>query len=419
MPAVSHFWHPFADMAAVDGHELVIVRGDGVHVWDADGRRYLDGAASLWYCNVGHGRREIVDAVAAQMGQLEAYHVFGDVANLPALALAERLAALAPTPGSKVFLTSGGADSIDTAVKLARLWHAAHGEPGRTHVISREHAYHGTHGIATSILGMPYREGFGELVADTSRVAWDDAAALEAEILRVGSERVAAFVFEPVIGAGGVLPPPAGYLDAALDVCRRHGVLTIADAVIGGFGRIGDWLAVERLGLEPDMIVFAKGVTSGYLPLGGVIASARVAEPFWAERGRPFSHGATYSGHPACCAAALANLDLLERDGLVHRALEVEGSFHAALRVLEAHPLVREVRGGVGLMAAVALDPEAVDDLGAAASQLWAGARRAGLLTRWLWDGVAIAPPLIVEDSHVAEAVRMLEEGLDGVASSR
>ncbi len=354
------------------------------------------------------------------MGRLEAYHVFGDVANRPALELAERLAALAPTPGSKVFLTSGGADSIDTAAKLARLWHATRGEGTRTHLISREHGYHGTHGIATSILGMPYREGFGELVSDTSRVAWDDPAALEAEILRVGPEQVAAFVFEPVIGAGGVLAPPPGYLDEITAICARHGVLTIADAVIGGFGRLGGWFAVERFGLAPDLIVFAKGVTSGYLPLGGVVVSPRVAEPFWTTRGRPFSHGATYSGHPTCCAAALANIALLERDGLVDRAVALEGSFHARCASLEAHPLVREVRGGIGLMAAVALDPERVDDLGAAATELWAGARRAGLLTRWLWDGVALAPPLIVEDDRTcARWSSCSGEGLEAVASRR
>ena len=385
-----------------------------MHVWDVDGRRYLDGAASLWYCNVGHGRREIAEAIAEQLGRLEAYHVFGDVANRPALELAERLSALAPTPGSKVFLTSGGADSIDTAAKLARLWHATRGEGTRTHLISREHGYHGTHGIATSILGMPYREGFGELVSDTSRVAWDDPAALEAEILRLGPSQVAAFVFEPVIGAGGVLAPPPGYLDEITAICARHGVLTIADAVIGGFGRVGGWFAVERFGLAPDLIVFAKGVTSGYLPLGGVVVSPRVAEPFWTTRGRPFSHGATYSGHPTCCAAALANIALLERDGLVDRAVALEGSFHTTLRSLEAHPLVREVRGGIGLMAAVALDPERVDDLGAAATELWAGARRAGLLTRWLWDGVALAPPLIVEDSARARDGRAAGGGAGG-----
>lgn len=401
-------------MAAVNGRELLIERGEGVYVWDATGKRYLDGAASLWYCNVGHGRREIAGAIAAQLDRLASYHVFGDVANGPALELAERLSALAPTHGSKLFLTSGGADSIDTAGKLARLWHATGGEPSRTFLIGREHAYHGTHGLATSILGMPYREGFGTLVAETAQVAWDDASALEAEILRLGPERVAAFVYEPVIGAGGVMIAPDGYLDAVTEICRRHGVLTIADAVIGGFGRIGEWFAVERFGLEPDLIVFAKGVTSGYLPLGGVVASARVAEPFWEAPGRTFAHGATYSGHPTCCAAALANIQLLERDGLVHRARSLEGPFHAALRSLESHALVGEVRGGVGLMAAVGLEPDLVARDPDVATRLWRGAREAGLLTRWIRDGVAVAPPLIVEDEHIAEMVDALEIALDG-----
>lgn len=409
-------WHPFADMARVDGAELVIERAEGVHVWDTTGKRYLDGSASLWYCNVGHGRREIFDAITAQLDRLAAYHVFGDVANPAAIELAEKLSSLAPLRGSKVFLTSGGADSIDAAAKLARLWHAVRGEPARTHLIGREHAYHGTHGIATSILGMPYREGFGTLVAETAQVAWDDAAALEETIVRLGPERVAAFVFEPVIGAGGVRIAPDGYLAEVSAICARHGVLTIADAVIGGFGRIGEWFAVERFGLEPDLIVFAKGVTSGYLPLGGVVVSPRVVEPFWSEPGRPFSHGTTYSGHPTCCAAALANIALLERDGLVHRARSLEVPFHSALSALETHALVGEVRGGVGLMAAVALDPELVEADPDAATRLWRAARDAGLLTRWIRDGVAVAPPLVVEDEHIAEMVDVLGSALDRVA---
>lgn len=411
-------WHPFARMAEVTGHELVIERGEGVFVWDTDGRRYLDGAASLWYCNVGHGRREIAEAVAAQLRRLEAFHVFGDLANRPAQELAERLSSLAPQPGSKVFLTSGGGDSIDTAAKLARLYHVASGEPGRTHLISREHGYHGTHGIATSIVGMPYREGFGELVPGTSRVQWDDAGALEAEIVRLGAENVAAFVFEPVIGAGGVLAPPPGYLQAVAEICARHGVLTVADAVIGGFGRIGGWFAVERFGLAPDLIVFAKGVTSGYLPLGGVVASPRVAEPFWTTPGLTFAHGATYAGHPACCAAALANIDLLEGEGLVDRALAVEGPFHEALRTLESHPLVGEVRGGVGLMAAIALAPDVLESDADVTTRFWREAREAGLLTRWVRDGVALAPPIVVEDEHVALMVESLGAALHRVAAT-
>jgi putrescine aminotransferase len=408
-------WHPFADMRAVDGNELVLVRGEGVFVWDAQGRRYLDGASSLWYANVGHGRREIADAVAAQLAQLETFHVFNEFANPPALALAERLAALAPQPGSKVFLTSGGGDSIESAMKLARLYHGVRGEPRRTHLISRSNGYHGTHGIGTSILGMPGREGFGLLVEQTSQIEWDSLDALEVEIARLGAETIAAFVYEPVIGSGGVLPPPVGYLEGVEEICHRHGILTVADVVIGGFGRLGEWLGVERFGLKPDLIVFAKGVTSGYLPLGGVIVAPGVAEPFWDDERRSFAHGATYSGHATCCAAALANLDLLDRDGLVHRARELERPFHARLAELEEHPLVGEVRGGVGLMAAVALEPELLEHEPDAATRLRILARDAGLLTRGLRDGVALAPPLIVEDEHVELTVASLAAALDGL----
>lgn len=412
---MTSLWHPFADMSAVDGAELVLVRGEGVFVWDEHGRRYLDGSSSLWYANVGHGRREIADAVAGQLAALDAYHVFGDVANRPALELAERLAGLAPRPGSKVFLTSGGGEAIETAAKLARLVHRVRGEPERRQLISRTAGYHGTHGIGTSILGLPYKDEFGPLVQETSQVAWDDPQALEAEIERLGAANVAAFVFEPVIGSGGVLVPPEGYLQAVAGICRRHGVLTVADSVIGGFGRLGTWLGVERFDLEPDLIVFAKGVTSGYLPLGGVIAAPAVAEPFWKAPGRSFAHGATYAGHPACCAAALANLDLLAADDLVGRARRVEASFHERLCRLEGHDLVAEVRGGVGLMAAVALEPELVERDADAPRRLWRGAREAGLLTRSLRDGVGLAPPLVVEDEHVELALQALEAALVGL----
>ena len=402
-------------MSAVDGAEVVLVRGEGVFVWDEHGRRYLDGSSSLWYANVGHGRREIAAAVAAQLETLESFHTFGDMANRPALELAHRVASLAPEPGSKVFLTSGGGDAIETATKLARLVHVVRGEPERRHLISRTGGYHGTHGIGTSILGLPYKDEFGPLVQQTSQVAWDDPAALEAEIARLGADTVAAFVFEPVIGSGGVMPPPEGYLAAVTEICRRHGVLTIADSVIGGFGRLGTWLGVERFGLRPDLIVFAKGITSGYLPLGGVVAAPSVAEPFWSTPGLSFAHGSTYFGHPTCCAAALANLDLLAADDLVGRALGLESEFHRRLSQLAAHDLVGEVRGGVGLMAAVALDPDVVARDPHAPRRLWLGAREAGLLTRSLRDGVALAPPLIIEDEHVELALQALAAALDGL----
>jgi putrescine---pyruvate transaminase len=414
---VTALWHPFADMAAVSASgELVIARGEGVRVFDEAGRRYLDAASSLWYANAGHGRPEIREAVHRQLAALDAFHAFGDFANRPALELADRLAALAPKPGSKVFLTSGGGDSIETATKLARLFHSVGGEPGRRFLISRTNGYHGTHGIGTSILGMPYTAGFSPLVEETAQVAWDDVGALEQTIERIGAARVAAFVFEPVIGSGGVLVAPPGYLQGVQELCRRHGIVTIADAVIGGFGRLGDWLAAERFGLEPDLIVFAKGVTSGTLPLGGVIVAPRIAEPFWAAPGGPtFDHGQTYSGHPVGCAAALANLDVLEREGLVERTRAREGTFHAALSALTAHPLVSSVRGGVGLMAAIALEPDRVEADPGLPGRLWSSARDNGLLTRWLRDGVAVAPPLVIEDSEVDEIVDSLAAALAAI----
>ena len=410
----SPLWHPFADMSAVAGHEFVIARGEGCWVWDAAGRRYLDGSSSLWYCNVGHGRAEIRAAIEAQLGEIEAFHVFGDFANAPALALADRLAALAPQAGSKVFLTSGGGDSIDTAVKLARQHHHAAGHPERRVVLHRTHGYHGTHGIGKSILGMPYRDEFGPLVEDTIEIAHDSLIELTAVIDRVGAERVAAFVFEPVIGSGGVYPPAPGYLEGVQELCRQHGIVTIADIVITGFGRIGEWLAVERFGIEPDLIVFAKGVTSGYLPLGGVIAAPRIAAPFWSgEAG--FMHGQTYSGHPVCCAAALANLDVLEANGLVHRAREQEGWFRDALAPIADHPLIGEVRGGVGFMAAIELAPDLLEANPGVATALWRAAREAGLISRGLWTGIALAPPLTIDEDELQFAVTAVTVALDAI----
>ena len=412
--STSALWHPFSDMGSRSA-PIEMARGEGVWLWDTDGNRYLDGSSSLWYANVGHGRPEIARAISDQLARLETFHIFGDFINRPATELADRLASLAPMPDAKVFLTSGGGDSIEAAVKLARLHHAVRGEPSRQFVISRVQGYHGTHGIGTSILGMPFTEGFGELVHDTARVPWDSAEALEAEITRLGSDRVAAFVFEPVIGSGGVLVPPEGYLEDVIRICRAHGVLAIADAVICGFGRLGSWFGVERWDIEPDMIAFAKGVTSGYLPLGGVIASAEVAEPFFAEPGRMFAHGATYCGHATCCAAALANIGLLEQADLVHRAALIEREFHERLSSLTSHSLVRTVRGGVGLMAAVVLESQSLGERSALATDFWLAARRQGVLTRSLFDGVAVAPPLIIDEEQQDMLVASLRAALDDV----
>src|SRR5919109_2189521 len=343
------YWHPFADMASVvSGGELVLDRGEGCYVWDVDGKRYLDATASLWYCNAGWGRSEIGEAVAAQMAKLPAYSNFGDIVTPVTRELADRVAGLAPVEGSKVFLTSGGSDSIDTATKMARHYWQLLGETERTILVRREKAYHGMHTAGTSLAGIPANaSGHGALIEDVIEVPWDDADSLRAAIEDVGPERVAAFFCEPVIGAGGVFPPPDGYLDAVRQVCRDTGVLFVCDEVITGFGRCGDWFAASRFGLEPDIVVCAKGITSGYLPMGAVLASPRVAEPFWASGAGMWRHGYTYSGHATVAAAALANMAIIEREGLCRRALELEDLLLDALAPLVEHPLVEEVRGGL------------------------------------------------------------------------
>jgi putrescine aminotransferase len=415
------FWHPFADMAAVVAQgELVLERGEGCTVWDTEGRRYLDATASLWYCNVGWGRREIGEAVAAQMSSLPAYSTFGDIANRPALELAERVAGLAPVPGSKVFLTSGGSDSIDTATKMVRRYWQLLGEADRTVLVRREKAYHGMHTAGTSLAGIPANAaGHGALIQDVLEVPWDDADSLRAAIEDVGEDRVAAFFCEPVIGAGGVYPPPDGYLESARAVCRDTGVLFVADEVITGFGRCGDWFASGRFGLEPDVVVCAKGISSGYLPLGAVIASPAVADPFWREGAGMWRHGYTYSGHAAAAAAALVNIDILEREALPARARSLEGSFLDALKQLSDHELVGDVRGGIGLLGAVNVRADLVEEDPAIGASAGAAAREAGVLVRPLVGGaLAVSPPLTIDEAQIQEIVDGLREGLDAVAAA-
>lgn len=413
---MTRFWHPFADMRAVRGSgELVIDRGEGYHVFDSEGRRYLDAGASLWYCNVGHGRTEIAQAAFEQMKRLEAYSTFGDLTSRPVAALTDRLSRIAPVPDSVSFLTSGGSDSIDTAVKLARLYHRVMGEPQRTYVLTRFRAYHGMHAAGTSMAGIaPNQQGYGPLIADTRRVEWDSHDDLLDVMEEVGAENVAAFVCEPVIGAGGVFPPPPGYLEKARSICRDAGVLFIADEVITGFGRTGAWFASERWNLAPDIITCAKGITSGYLPLGAVIASPWIAEPWFEGDAGMWRHGYTYSGHTTVAAASNANLDIMERERLVRAAALLEGRLAAGLRPLADHDLVSEVRAGVGVLAAVQLSAEAVDEDPALPDRVIAELRRHGVLTRILFgNALQISPPLILDDAGITELATGIRAALD------
>ena len=419
--ATSRFWHPFADMGAVSQRELLIERGEGVWVFDSEDRRYLDGTASLWYANIGHGNPEVAARVAEQMGRLEAYSTFGDFGNRPANELSERLASHAPMEGARVFLTSGGGDSIDAAAKIARRHWIQQGHPERVHLISRTQGYHGTHGFGTSIGGIEANtSNWGPLVPAVSSVAYDSLPALEAEIERVGPENVAAFFCEPVIGAGGVYPPPEGYIEGVADLCEEHGILLVIDSVICGFGRLGTWYGIERWeDVRPDMITFAKGVTAGYLPLGGVLVSDAVAAPFFEAPGGPMlRHGATYAGHPACCAAAMAVLDVYERDGLFERSRELESTLAQALAPLADHPAVAEVRSGLGLLAAVQLAPEVLEQDSGAVAKVAQGAREAGVLVRPLLGAIAMSPPLTVEQEHVDLLAQAIRNGLDSLDSA-
>lgn len=407
------FWHPFAAMGAVRRSEFVVTRGEDVWLWDEAGNRYLDATASLWCVNVGHGRREIADAVAAQMRELATYHTFTDFANRPALELTRRLAGIAPVPGAKIFLVNGGGEAIDTAAKIAREYHVRTGHPERTVLISRRHGYHGTHGFGTALAGIPANRVAAPFVPDVVQVEWNDPAALEAEIERIGPERVAAFFVEPVIGAGGVYPPPPGYVERVREICTRHGVLLVIDSVICGFGRLGDWFGVDRFGIVPDLVTFAKGITSGYVQLGGVVAHERVAEPFFADGAAPFRHGATYSGHPTACAAAMANLDIMENEGLLKRADGLELPLYEAVQSLADHPLVAEARGGTGALAAIELDPERVAANPGLPNAVAAAARRRGVLVRPMVSALAVSPPLTFTDEHVELMVEGLRGGLD------
>lgn len=393
-------WHGFADMGAVqrDG-AFVVSRGEGAYIWDDAGTRYLDATAGLWFTNVGHGRTEIADAVAAQLSKVAHFSNFGDFTSDTTVTLAERLGAIAPVPGSKVFFTSGGSDSVDSAAKLARRYWNEMGRPGKKLIVGRQKAYHGMHVAGTALAGIPVnREGYGELMPDARTVGWDDAKSLLELIEREGADAIAAFFCEPIIGAGGIYLPPEGYLTEVRDICREHDILFVVDEVVTGFGRIGgSWFASTRFGLEPDMITTAKGLTSGYVPMGAVFVAPAVAEPFFGG-GVWWRHGYTYGGHAGAAAAAMANLDVVERENLLAESKRLESSLHEHLAPLAEHPRVAEVRSGLGAVAAVQLvDP-------AEAVPFVKTLRAHGVSGRAAGQGaMQFSPSFVMTDEQVAE----------------
>jgi putrescine---pyruvate transaminase len=397
--------HPFAAPARPAEEFLEIVRGEGCRVFDAEGRGYLDGTASLWYCAAGHGRREIIDAITAQLNEIESYHTFARFTNRAEDRLAEMLLDLEPIPDARVFFTCGGSEAIDTAIKLARAGHKAAGDAGRSVFLSRHYAYHGVMLGGTSAGGLPAnRDPFGTLLPDFFQVDRDSVDAMRDAVAYYGPERIAAIIAEPVIGAGGVFPASPGYLQGLRELCDESGALLVFDEVITGFGRLGSWFASHHYDVTPDLTTFAKAVTSGYLPLGGVVVGPRVRGWLEADPSYLLAHGNTYAGHPTCCAAGVANLALMRDEDLPARAATAGERLRAGLESLMGRGGVAEVRGE-GLVQAIELVPPL--NPGTFTEELLAR----GVIGRALpyANTVAFSPPLIISDDEVDELVAAAE----------
>ena len=405
-------WNPQAQMPTARAKRLVITKGDGAWLETSTGQRLLDATASLWHANIGHGRESLARVAYDQMRELETYHTFGRFANEPALRLADRLAEIGPVPGAKVMLTSGGSDSVDLACKLARRHWQLEGRPEKKTILSRVGAYHGLHAYGTSVAGLQYnRDGYGteSLVPETARISTNDLDEVRRSVLELGPENVAAIIAEPVIGTGGVIGPAEGYLEGLQDLCRQHDILFIADEVITGFGRTGQLFASQRWDLQPDLVTMAKGITSGYAPLGGVLVAPRVADRFFDGPDAPiFRHGLTYSGHATACAVALANLDVLQDENLVEQASWLETVLAKMVEPLGDHELVAEVRAGAGFMAGIHLRPGVNGDAVAEACT------DAGVLIRVIHDNtLQICPPFVTAEEELGLIANTIAEALD------
>ena len=394
--------HPFSPPAMPEGDFIEIVRGEGSLVFDSDGREYVDAMANLWLCQVGHGRTEIIDAVTAQMRQIEAYNTFAPFTNGPASRVAEMIAERSPHPDGRVFLGCSGSEAVDTALKIARQVQQRRGHTGRQVIVKRTNGYHGTNFGGTSAQGIaPNREGWGDLVPHFVEVPHDDLEAM-ASVFAEQGDRIAAVLTEPVQGAGGVFPPVDGYLEGLRRLCDDNGALLIFDEVICGFGRTGEWFGAQTFGVTPDLITFAKGVTSGYLPLSGVILSRAVCEEL-EEPGFLLRTGYTYSGHQASCAAGIANLDIMEREGLDQRANHVGERLQEGLRALQADGLIESWRG-MGAVYAAELGRDSIP----VRNEILAN----GVIVRPIGTCLAICPPLVITDDEVGRVIDTMAAAL-------
>ena len=437
----AHLMHPLHHPSSY-GTARVWVSGRGAIIKDASGREYVDGLSGLWNVNVGHGRAELGEVAKQQMSTLAFHSAYAGGTNEPAIRLAERLSGLVYPSINTFFFTSGGAEASETSFKTARFYWKALGKPDKIKVISRRRAYHGLTLAAMSATGLqafwpmfePRTPGFLHIDApDPYRFANTNASIsigvaaanqLEEAILREGADTVAAFIAEPVQGAGGVIVPPADYFARIREICSKHGVLLIADEVITGFGRTGRWFGLEHYGIEPDIMQFAKGITSGYVPLGGIGVSDAVRDVInGVPPNKRWMHAYTYSGHPTCCAVALANIDILERERLAERAAAAGDRLLRGLRTLDSLDSVGNVRG-LGLMAAVEVvrdkstkqqfPPEA-----GLTQKLTDAMLDRGLYTRVVMDCVCLAPPLVTTDAEIDRIVNIVGETIPAVVAAQ
>ena len=436
----AHHLHPFSDMGTLNRHgSRVIVKAEGVYLWDSDGNRIIDGMAGLWCVNVGYGRKELADAAYRQLRELPYYNTFFKTTHPPVIALSALLAELAPAPFNHFFYCNSGSEGNDTVLRIVYRYWATLGRPSKQYVIARKNGYHGSTIAGATLGGMSYMHEqmpskvehivhidqpyfFGEAPNDCSAEAFglERARQLEAKILELGPENVAAFIGEPFQGAGGVIFPPAAYWPEIQRICRQYDVLLVADEVIGGFGRTGQWFAHQHFGFEPDLMTLAKGLTSGYVPMGAVALHDRVAAPI-IENGE-FNHGLTYSGHPVAAAVAVANLELLRDEGIVEQVRRESGPyFQGCLRqAFEGHPIVGEV-AGAGLVAGVQLAREPRTrqrfangaEVGTACRDLCFDGN---LVMRASGDRMLLSPPLVVTRAEIDEIVDKAKRAIDATA---
>ena len=434
----AHHMAPFTDYGDLrQKGARIITHAEGHYIYDSDGNRILDGMAGLWCVNVGYGRPELVEAAATQMAKLPYYNNFFRTSNQPVAELSAKLAEITPDGLSNVFYANSGSEANDTIIRMVRHYWALEGKPGKRVIISREFGYHGSTIMSASLGGLKgmhdqaanepgfahIRPPYGFLHQgnqDEAEFAADAASWLEDKIIEIGASNVAAFVAEPIQGAGGVIVPPAGYFKHIQEICRRHDILFVADEVITGFGRTGQWFASQTMELEPDMMALAKGLTSGYVPMSAVMVGDRVANKLVADGGE-FYHGFTYSGHPVAAAVALANLELIEREDMITRVREDTGPYLAeALAPLAEHRIVGEIRT-FGVLAAIELvkskdGPEMFEDTGATGVICRDHAINRGLMMRAVRDAMILSPALTYSRADIDETVRIAAQALDATA---